>query len=802
MKRILALLLALMLLCSALAACGGKDALGAGDGAPSDGGGDAPPPPTEAALANADVLALSYDRLENADLSFDFNLNKGAPLTRMNTPGLLAASAGGGASYTLEAESVEVGDTLSNTYFSSNEDRLEHMSDEARALADFAIEHITVMDRAVVSGSHTYVLHYDQAIDQVSVLVVRNEGQTVTYQEICIYYDADGDETVDMWTHNVTAYSSYTVTSTEHVIYCANKTYYIASRANNPSYDFTTELYHVQCARKVEGKWMGFSTFFNLGNEMITKEGEYDYANGLLYIEFLIETDTGLYSFSERLIPVRNGSEMWSGVEAQPTDDVAFVHTSLQTPGIMIDRLNTLAQIWLSAFTGWESLTVQLDRAPGSYEYQDEDDTFMLADGTSLPSYCAWGPDYGLLWPKAVGDDSEWWVNGELVARESLDWNGLIRFVGVQAAFDTENACVMNGMATFQLGDGNYALRLSLLAQFMEHFGLTFVDGVSSDVLANIAALIAAQEQYTDQLFYHLFEKELGGEAYVKMCLSLATEMKDYANRIAGRVAAYETMSFEELPTRPQNMALVSFASGLVGSATLSENGFDFSGMTASIGKTVILSEGKSYGVCVGFASPQGTVFVNGFTPKPYALEAMTFQGAANVPIPDAQEGEYILKCFFGRKTESGWIRLSEILDVPLTGFADFSFERDGNGGYYRYELKKSEGEVHLAVTFVDMAAPTVTVFGATQDAQDPTVFLIEENEVETVADLLARICVTDNHDGEITPELASLTRAGTAVDAAAVPTEGEEYNYVVEDAAGNRTQITLRITAAAVESE
>ncbi|MBQ3483041.1 MAG: hypothetical protein IJA78_02585 [Clostridia bacterium] len=798
MKRILALMLAFLMLCTALAACSEK---GVEDGSPSDGGGDVPPPPIESALANADVLALSYDRLENADLSFNFNLNKGATLTRQSTPDLLSASGSNEHTYTLLPEDVWEGDTLSNTYFSSNEERLEQMSREARSLADFAIEHITVMDRAVISGNRTYVLHYDQVLDQVSVLVVNREGSMTTYQEICIYYDADGDETVDMWTHAVNTYNGSVITNTEHVVYCANKTYYIASRYNDPSFDFSTEQYHVQCARKIGGKWMGFSTFFDLGNEMITKEGEYDYANGLLYIEFLIETDGGLYSFTERLIPVRDGNETGGGVSAQPTDGVDFADTYLYTPGITIDRLNTLVQIWLSAFTGWESLTVQLDRAPGSYEYQDEDDTFVLSDGTSLPSYCAWGPDYGLLLPKSVGDDSAWWVDGVLVPRESLDWDALIRFVGVQAAFDTENACATNGMVTFQLGDGNYTLRLSLLSQFMEELGLTFVDGVSPDVLANMAALITAQEQYTDRLFYHLFDQELGGEGYVRMCFALAGEMKDYASTIVGRVAAYETIAFEELPARPQDMSLVSFATGLVGTATLSENGFDFSAMTASIGKTVILSEGKNYGVCVGFASPQGTVFVNGFATKPYALEAMTFTGAAGVAIPDAQEGEYTLKCFFGRKTESGWIRLSEILDVPLADFADFSFERDGNGGYYRYELEKRGSEVHLAVTFVDTAAPTVTVLGATQDAQDPAVFLIEDNEVETVADLLARVCVTDNYDGEIAPELASLTKAGAAVDAAAVPTEGEEYIYVVEDAAGNRTQITLRITAAAVES-
>ena len=809
-------------------------------------------------LENADLLALSYDRLKNADLSFNFEIKQTEHSSSKKSAVSKEISLLGGTSGKAEFETADTTDgkddgksdgksdgkddgkgenqgsgeiktepenyekypdanfepDYSTNYFSSKQGQLDSMSQNARNLADYVVNNVTVMDTVVKDKYQTYrkyLLHYESASDVLTTVVYDEMGENENYSEIQIYYDADGVETVEMWTYVQENFSGGNYNGrTYHVIYAADKNYYISELffSYDAATDSFSETYFVNTAfRGEDGMWKGMRCDYDLENPMITKQGEYDYANGMLYMNFLVETEGGIYSFGETLYPTRNGFELSDGIIAQETDGIGLKSYNLEGPGLAIDTNSHLTLFSVDGLSGWEKLVIRLDEdyelnnPYSTYWFRDENDYFLLNNGKKLYANSLYSLEYGWLVQKFPVTYPGAYIaeDGTEIPASEVDESNCILFCDAEMTIDRKNQRTNSAVLRLSLRDDDYAKRLQILGQCFEESGLS-LKGIPNSMITGMADMWAKKTEYTDETYRHLFGTDFTPETIVPSYLQTAEEMTAFRTGWRDFFNSFDEITFDEMPERPANIGLLSYADGIKGEATLTENGFDFTGVTFTAQKNVVLSENGEYGVYVGFASADGSLIVDAFSTQTYARETMTFVGKTAV-LPELSEGEYTLKSFFGRITQDGWIRLTEISCPAFTQFETFTIEREVDDGKFVGTYYAENGEIKLSVTFVDMQAPNficdaVPVFE--EGVWKVSYYKAEEDTVET---LLSWITVEDNYDEEVPFTAENISFDGEPVQSEDALLVGV-YTITLSDQAENTTTIVVTVAVASVEND
>ena len=748
-------------------------------------------------LDDADILAISYDRLENADLSFDFSID-------LSAKGSELASGEGSASgrsfdqnddgsevyrVTYDEYCAEWGslDSAAYDYFGEIQQQLDNLADMARKLADFAIDNITVADKVVVNGASEYILEYDSETDTVTVSERVTYGDTVLVEttKVSIYYDGDGYETVE--------FTRFAAGVTEEVLYTPGKYYSFIQGDKN------TGMYNVNVAYNGADGWRGASYYYNLDNPYLTKEGVYDYANGMIHIDFLFEIDDVLYTYGDTMIAFRDGKETGSQVEALPSDVIVFMPSSMSSSGVSIAFTNLYMLIDLSALRGWDELCLVLD---SDYELSNdfgerylsgEGDYMAFSDGTKIEDGMLWTPEHGMLYPKYRE------MNGytELEGYVDEDGNsvslGDCSYVEIDARMYVDRAEHKTQSGWFTLGvyDNDAEKpemsleRYELARQFFDAFGLSVYG--APDIFSDMADVHENRDIYTNEVFEYLYDRPYDAETFTAMVGEIAQRVDAYEFALDDMFDVEEKVEFVDMPQKPQNIGLVEYAKAASGSATISASGIDFTGVSVDIARSVILSEGKTYGVFVGWTNANGFAAVDAFDTAAYANEAMTFAGKGGASLPSiAAEGTYRLKAYFGKYQGGEWLRLSEVADVKVAEFEAFEIEEPTDGGYRLYRFSYDGGAAIVTVTFCDTQAPVVSFDG--ENVSD----VVTIAAGATASDVAARFGARDNVDGDIAVSAANIAGSNGAAVNGQTPLAAGEYLLTVKDAAGNAAVVKI----------
>ena len=751
----------------------------------------------DVALDDADILAISYDRLENADLSFDFSIDLSAKGSEL----ALSEGSASGRSFEQNDDGSEVYrvtydeycaewgalESAAYDYFGEIQQQLDNLADMVRKLADFAIDNITVADKVVVNGACEYILEYYSETDTVTVSERVTYGDTglVETTKVSIYYDGDGYETVE--------FTRFAAGVTEEVLYTPGKYYSFIQGDKN------TGMYNVNVAYNGADGWRGARYHYNLDNPYLTKEGVYDYANGMIYIDFLFEIDDVLYTYGDTMIAFRDGVETGSQVEALPSDVIVFMPYMMSSSGVSLAFTNLYMLIDLSALCGWDELCLVLD---SDYELSNdfgerylsgEGDYMAFSDGTKIEDGMLWTPEHGMLYPKY----SE--MNGytELEGYVGEDGNsvslGDCSYVAIDAQMYVDRAehKTQNGWFTLGVYDNDAEKpelsleRYELARQFFDAFGLSVYG--APDIFSDMADVHENRDIYTNEVFEYLYDRPYDTETFTAMVGEIAQRVDAYEFALDAMFDVEEKVEFVDMPQKPQNIGLVEYAKAASGSATISASGIDFTGVSVDIARSVILSEGKTYGVFVGWTNANGFAAVDAFDTAAYANEAMTFAGKGGASLPSiAAEGTYRLKAYFGKYQGGEWLRLSEVADVKVAEFEAFEIEEPTDGGYRLYRFSYDGGAAIVTVTFCDTQAPVVSFDG--ESVSD----VVTIAAGATASDVAARFGAKDNVDGDIAVSAANIAGSTGAAVSGQTPLAAGEYLLTVKDAAGNAAVVKI----------
>ncbi len=751
---------------------------------------------------DADILALSYDRLQNADLQFNFSIELGNKTVKSVVDNGIALSAAqnGVLSNTVADEIYETSSDDEKwiiadnyNYFESNQQLLDTLSETARNLADFCIDNITVTNKAVKLGASKYLLSYDAASDIVTAQcnTTYSDGIFISTR-VSIYYDEDGDETVDM----VRMTKNETSKQTEHIIYTKHKFYLIETQYVETGWE--GELYNIQVAYndKETGLWRGVSTSFESQNPYLTGEGVYDYGNGMLYLQFIFETENSLFQFDDRIIAMRFDGENWyetgSFVEADPNDKMELQQYYLSAvDGVSVEQDWRLISTQIALLTGWKTLHIVLDteseiNSPYIEQYfSNEKDYLELDNGTRLICGSKWTRDLGWLTPTDSSRFDAPYVaaDGTMVdaadlGEEYVDFGtGIIQIYGKPKE-------IWGGVFHFGVSVEGYEAASELLYDCFVDSGLGFKN-TSALLLKDMGYLQKNRTSFADQVFKFLFGCEYTADNIVHQCGVIQNNFADMAASVENSMEGLETVLFEDLPDIV-DVDLVTLVDKIEGSAQIDENGVNFSGVTVDVPKSVIFKENSSYCVFVGWGNVKGLISVLAFDDEIFEGKEMTFAGKSGLALPETStEGKYTLISFFGKRTDDGVIRLSETATIPVAiEETVVSYQVSASGGYYQHTIAVTNGVATLTVAFVDTQAPSLVEI---EGAADGSLTL---GGPVTVEEFKQRVSVVDNYSS-----VQVLVEKDGAVLADDESMSAGEYTVAAIDESGNRTEIVVVIS-------
>lgn len=840
MKKLISLFIIIATLFS-LVACGG------GGDPPIGPPGDPVPEPVE----DADLLLYSFNRIENADLSFNMSMN-GVPSSTAAFSSTVTPCAAD------DRVIIENPDELAWVdFFESEESALSTVRDQARQVCDFVLERVTVVNKIVHEGGMNYLLQYEGEDDVLTVYSfyggvdgdslekveeeedpnvqkgehyvdpneITLEGKVRDLLRIQFYYDEDGDETVSYLNYGIhydSFFDAYSLNSME-VVYTPGKHYEIKNYTctvdkETLEKDGEVDFIHVTVADNSTGKWQGISWYGNSSSPYFTKEGEYDVNDNVL-INFIFETDEGLMQLNGAIRAYRDGYMINSG-EALETDEIRLVINQQVSELFWINIADNgfIFSLSLANIDGWDRVVIDPSDEFEQYHcYLRGNDYVEFSNGKTLygsdTNRTVWIDDFGFVYIRVnesnliyvdengVEHDADWFnsVGGN-------DYSRIIAFNG-ETYLNPETGSASTFFLDAEIVTSIYNPMVpdipvcedafGLMKRFFEYAGLS--SKLQPDLDKTFAATVLVyenREKYMDALFLDWNGVTFSYESFVDYIFDTFAAYCERLDAYNGFVSDYEAVDISMIPKMPENLALIAISDGVSGSVSVGESGFDFSAMSAAIEKNILLGDQNEYTVAAVLVGKTPNEIVGAFAAVRYANSDMTVSGNSDVALPtELSEGEYTLAIYFGRKTEGGVARLSELITPALESFTAFERRVDATDGYFIYRYFEEGGVLRISVGFTDTAAPAIMVEGSEIVDDRLTVgFSIGA----CVGDLVAAVSSLDNRDGALIVTADNIKRMdsadGTAVTSADALATGETYRITVSDTSGNESFVSVVI--------
>lgn len=776
-------------------------------------------------LPDADMLAFSHNRLENADLSFNFTIAGETPV-RARRP--LRASDKDKGDYepyvpTEDDEFHGTPDTL-KTYYQDFFESCRSYIDTARIQSDrirnTVLEQVNVMDKFVHGGVDNYLLSYIPETDTLHVYCVSDTTDGHETYDILIHPDAEGDETVEFWYVNTDERPTHNNNLIQRVIYTAEKRYYVENILvyPDPALDgqrrYSGFIFEIYCK---DGEWRGYELWdVDTSAPFCSHSGSYSNGWGSYFIFYKL-SDDGI------MLSTTSGVSAYDGItgeEKESEDDYAETDVfRFDTSSIEYGSFRLIPE-WLYAnypqdLEGWESVDLNFQDVSHDGLSMYHVYTLHLSDGRTLkPDNCLWKRGYGLIEFRHLTQEERDEVNMPKDENDSFhDYSYYGTYGDGEGAYFTSddfttdvvrvrldhagyepgkpiNSLQILFMPYWGTSSYNAAYNIELIRECWDDLGFGVRPGCSTPADLFDAFLATDPQAVAEEIMLDVYNQALGLDGIREFCFKTCGECDEVIARMNSLFDEYEMIEWEEMPTRPDNFGLIQLGGKLSGQATVSEEGIDYSAVTFEGSKTVIFSKDSQYALYVAWGSYAERIT----EPVTYAGEAFTLTGKV-LPLPDLPVGTYTAKLFFGKVLEGGCARLSDAVSVPVS-----AFEKVTIAGGEEKGLRKMSGFAHAdgitaEVALVDVLPPEISVDGEAAGTE-PIVLDYAFEEGKTVSDLFDMISVTDNSVGIMSARSGQISLDGVVMFATDVLKTGT-YVFTVADSSGNQSTVTFQVTVA-----
>lgn len=790
-----------------------------GDGSSDGGGGD----------ANVDeALVYSMDRLKNADFSFEFT-NGGS--NAINLASLTTVSSSNDDSVITGTPNYFI-DEGTLTYFEGYTNIAKSTAEIAKIQVEELTQSVTVLNKLVVfNGVMARYVGYDEENDVVTAFIgdinddlkqdsedgvvgdggiigstgdnpnkVLPKGTLTRGTLIKIYDDADGDEVVEYSTFGYLAKD--TMDSSKGRYDCVTIKYVPLKEY---LYSFQTYETLPGDLNIIEGKGT-YNTFkaINVDGKFIGGEvgGQFDNPN--VASEVFFEMNDGFYVFD---------LESNLGAFTKGYDYIDFF--------LNLQEMHDY-QLSLKALGGWDSyyhnvrdmntdgVVNQLDKdlTVQNPIYFGEGDYISLNNGKKIYEGSVWSKETGFIQLSPEYDAT--FEDGTTMTRDEflqfvhgVDY-GFVNFGGIvvqthSTLEELHTGLIFGGWIPMQValfpgleteeGYVEYQLKENLFTifkDFLTENNLTLINQNPIDVIDYTITASYIKDTLVDEEFQQLFNRPYSQDGLAGVISDMTSLGKSVIEKSRHAFATYERMLRKDMPVINDDYSLISTTTQ--GKVTVSNGTFDFSNVSITIPKTNFLRKGTTYGVMVYLEGNDSKVLDGAFNTYTYNKESKTLSGNSSIAIPDVKDGNYKLKLAFGKPTEDGFIRLSNVIELSVNNFSKVSTQSTIDGKVYNVSYECVNGKFSMQSAYNDVGMPEIQGY----EIVDNTVE-IEFSEGAIIADFITDVLVVDEVDGRIYLNVKDFTLDGQPVKIDDTIDFTKTYLLTVKDSSGNTLQVSVK---------
>ena len=811
MKKLLKLLTVSTLSLSMLLGVG----CGGGNGGENGGGGD----------ANVDeAYVYSMDRLKNADFSFSFTNDSS---NSINLASLTTTSS-------VSEDNVITGtpnyyiDEGALTYFESYTNIPKEMAENAKIQVDELTRFVTVLNKLVIfNGVTARYVGYDEENDVVTAFIgeinddIKQDSEdgvvgdggivgstgdnpnkvlpkgTLTHGTLIKIYDnADGDEVVEYSTfgYRATSYDDSTKGRYDCVTlkYIPLKEYFYSFETYETlpgSLDIIDGkgTYHTFKALNVDGKFIGGEVSGQFNNQVTERELFFEmgdgfyvfdlvrnfgaYTAGYDYIEFNLDLEN-MYDYQLSLLALGGWNSYYHNVRDMNGDDVIdhedkelTIQNSIYFGNGDYILLNNGKKIYQGSL--WSKHTGFIKLSP-EYDATFEDGTTMTYD--EFIQFVN-GVDYGFISfdgivIQKVPTSADQIVSGWLPMQVAY-------FPGLETP---------DGYVEYQFRENLFGL----FKDFLVENNLTLINNNPLDIIDYTITAAYIKDTLVDEEFQLLFNRPYSQEGCAGVVSDIVALGKTVIEECRYAFNNYERMLRKDMPVITENYSLISTTTQ--GKVTVANGKFDFSGVSVTIPKTNFLHKGTTYGVMVYLEGNDSKVLGGAFTPYTYNKQSVTISGNSSIDIPSVTDGNYKLKLAFGKPTENGFIRLSNVVELSVNNFAKVETQATIDAKVYNISYETLGGKFSMKSVYNDVGIPEIQGYQVVGDTVE-----IEFDYDAIVANLITDILVIDDVDGRIYLNLFNFSLDGQNVKIDDQIDFSKTYLLTVIDSSGNTLQVNVK---------
>lgn len=791
------------------------------DGGDDSGGGD----------ANVDeAYVYSMDRLKNADLSFEFTnkANNGINLASLTTT-----------AFNDDSEETYTGtpnyfiDEGQLTYFEGYTSIAKSIAETAKIQVEELTKTVTVLNKLVIfNGVMARYVGYDEENDVVTAFIgdinddlkqdaedgvvgdgsiIGSTGEnpnkvlpkgTLTHGTIIkIYDDADGDEVVEYSNFGYTAKEMLDETKGSYhcvkIKYVPLKEYYYSSQTYETlpaSLDIIEGkgTYHVFKALNVDGKFIGGETSGQFENPHVETELFYEmnggfyvfdltrnlgaFTKGYDYIDFFFNLEE-TFDYTLPLKAVGGWNSFYHNVQDKNDDGIinsTDKDITLQQPVyfsegdyILLDNGKKIYEnsVW-SKETGF--VRISWDKDTATYE---DGTVISITDFTKL----AHEADYGFIIISGIYVQPHYTLDN---LRTGQIYGGgipmsLMSFPSVETP---------DGYIEYEFKQNFF----SIFKDFVVDNELKFIDTDPLEIIDYTLTASYIKDTMVDQEFQLLFNRPYTEEGLANTVNDFIALGKGIIEEARYCFNNYERMLRKDMPAVNDDYSLISTTAQ--GSVNVSNGKFDFSNVSISIPKTNFLRKGTNYGVMVYLEGNDSKVLEGAFNTYTYNKESKTLSGNSSIAIPSVKDGNYKLKLAFGKPTEDGFIRLSNVIELNVNNFSKVNTQSTIDGKSYNISYECVNGKFNLQSSYNDVGMPEIQNCQIVGDTVE-----IDVKEGAIIADFITDIIVVDEVDGRIYLNVKDFTLDGQSVKINDAIDFTKTYLLTIKDSSGNTLQVNVK---------
>ena len=671
------------------------------------------------------------------------------------------------------------------------------------------------------------------------------DGTIKNAYKIMVYDDAEGNEVVEWWDiaymprpiqepwqpieqPNESTYTYQYVKYSEYKEYVYECGWFFNERYVTDATTMTKGIVSFFRSKNIDGKWSGIETsmginldgrFMKVGN---TSESGFE-------IRFFYQVDTGYY-----VLPVRptvyRYDELFDRMEKyygpiDSYDEVVLECDMLEyVMGLEVLQLpldltqSSSVSLAFKTLTGWEKVYIDANgdsyldytgdgvvdqndypMISGNPIYLNGDDYIEFTNGKKYYWNTVWSEKDGFV--RVTWEDGAVFEDGRTMTHD--EWNAYVenanyKFLGGGEKYEGAPK-VLTVIHTGKIIDGwidliDYGGKgdyLQTVKAFMAENQLGF-SNVNSNV---VFQQVMQASRIKDVTLSRVFERFSGKKLSIQNLVAFANEVKNqglaFISEVDGIIANSTRIREVDLPKIPSNFAFISITGRMTGNATVVDGKLDLSAITITVPKRNILRKGHEYGICVYLEGENGVVLQNAFDTKAYNRQTLTFKGNGGIDLPDLKDGEYQLKLLFGKPTENGFIRLSNLLPVSVSAFEDIQKTVDIDGASYDLTYYAEDNTLKATSKIIDTNAPEFTYEG-TLTEEDGTIIHVETGTI--LADIILGFNAQDDVDGKYYITEENFTCDDQAVELTHQLDSQKTYKLTITDGAGNQKVLEFRV--------